>query len=65
VPARGIGKEIAACFDKPPLAEVMQLMGLALPHRDEREPAAALATAAAGAGGRKGIWRTHKTVFMI
>lgn len=49
VPARGIGKEIAACFGKPPLAEVMQLVGLALPHGDEREPAAALATAAAGA----------------
>jgi len=49
VPAWGIGKEIAACFEKPPLAEVMQLVGLALPHGDKREPTAALATAAAGA----------------
>jgi len=49
MPARGISEEIAIRFHKPPLAEVMQLVGFALPHGDEREPAAALATAAAGA----------------
>jgi len=65
VPAGGIRKEIAVGLLQAPLAEVVQLVGLALPDKDDGEPAAALATAAAGAGGRKGIWRTHKTVFMI
>ena len=56
VPAGGIGKETAVRFLKTPFAEVMQLVGFALPDEDDREPAAALAAAAAGAGyqGRLG-----------
>ena len=52
--ARGVNKEVTVRFLQPPLAEVMQLVGFALPDGDEREPAAALATVAAGAGYR--VW---------
>jgi hypothetical protein len=50
VAARRFGKEETAVLLQTALAEVMQLVGFALPDKDYREPAAALATAAAGAG---------------
>jgi hypothetical protein len=50
VPARGIGKEKAVRFLKTAFAEVMQLVGFALPDKNDGEPAAALAAVAAGAG---------------
>jgi hypothetical protein len=50
VPAGGICKEIAAFFLEPALAEIMQLMGFALPDKDNGEPAAAFAAAVAGTG---------------
>jgi hypothetical protein len=61
VPARDIGKEHAICFFKTPFTEVMQLVGFALVHRYKGEPAAALPTAAAGAGcgGRSGGFHYH------
>jgi len=52
VPAGGIDKEIAFRLVETPLAEVVQLVGFALPDQGYREPAAALAATAAGAGGR-------------
>jgi len=61
VPARGIGKEITVRFLQAPLAEVMQLVGFALPDENEREPSAAFAAAAAGTGGREGWLRFHTT----
>lgn len=48
VPARSVNKKIAVRFLQPPLAEIMQMVGFALPHGDKREPAAALAAPAAG-----------------
>ena len=56
VPARSIGKEKAVRFLKTAFAEVLQLVGLALADENNREPAAALSAAAAGAGcrGRSG-----------
>jgi len=60
VPARRLSKKKPVLFLQSPLAEVMQLVGFALPDEDHREPAAARATAAAGAGDRL-IWRRfHK-----
>jgi hypothetical protein len=50
VPAGGIGKEIAAFFFEPALAEIMQLVGFALPDKDYRQPAAAFTTAVADTG---------------
>jgi len=64
VPAWGIGKEITVRFLKPPLAEVMQLMGFALPDENEREPAAAFAATAAGTGGRGG-WLMFHTATLL
>ena len=63
MPARGVGKELAVCFLKPPLAEVVQLVGFALPDKDQGKPATAFATAAAGAGDRRGGMRFHITRF--
>jgi hypothetical protein len=59
VPARGISKEITVGFLQPPLAEVMQLVGFALPDENEREPAAALAATAAGVACHRGLMRFH------
>ncbi len=56
-----IDKEITAFFFKPPLAEVMQLVGFTLPDKDNREPAAALATLAAGSG-RGGLGGFHNSI---
>lgn len=50
VPARGIGKEVPAFFFQAAFPEVYELVGLALPDKDEWKPAAAFATADAGAG---------------
>jgi len=50
VPARGIYKEKAARFLKPPFTEVLELVGFALVDGDKGEPAAAFSAAAAGAG---------------
>lgn len=63
VPARGISKEITVRFLQPPLAEVMHLVGFALPDENYREPAAAFATAEAGTGGRRGRRKFHTTRF--
>jgi hypothetical protein len=52
VPAGSIGKEKAVRFPKTAFAEVLQLVGFALPDKDNGEPAAALSAAAAGAGCR-------------
>jgi hypothetical protein len=56
VPARCIGKEKAIRFQKTAFAEVLQLVGFALPDENNGEPAAALSASAAGAGcrGRSG-----------
>ena len=56
MPAGSIGKEKAVSFLQAPFAEIMQLVGFAIPDEDDGEPAAALTTAAAGAGyrGRSG-----------
>jgi hypothetical protein len=56
VPAWSIGKEKAVRFLETPFAEVMQLVGFALPDENDGEPAAALAAAVAGSGcwGRLG-----------
>jgi len=43
VPARGIGKEHAPRFLQAAFAEIVQLVGFALPDQGDREPAAALA----------------------
>lgn len=59
VPARGVGKEITALFFEPTLAKVMQLVGFALPDKDDGEPAAAFTAAVAGAGWRDGLRRFH------
>ena len=50
VPAGSIGKEKAVRFHKTAFAEVLQLVGFALPDKKDGEPAAALAAASAGAG---------------
>jgi hypothetical protein len=58
VPAGSIGKEKAARFHKTAFAEVLQLVGFALPDENNGEPATALAAAATGAGcqGRLGVF---------
>jgi hypothetical protein len=63
MPAGNIGKEVTIGFLQAAFAEVMQLVGLALPGKDKREPAAALAAAAAGAGDRWGVLRFHTIRF--
>lgn len=63
MPARGVGKELTVCFLKPPLAEVVQLVGFALPDKGKGEPATAFAAAAAGAGDRSRGMRLHMTRF--
>lgn len=55
MPARRVDEEVTACFPEPPLPEVMQLMGFALPDNRERQPPAALTAAAAGTGFRDGL----------
>jgi hypothetical protein len=47
--AWSISKEISIRFFQTPFTEVEQLMGFALPDKDNRKPAAALTTSAAGA----------------
>jgi hypothetical protein len=61
VPAGGIGKEKAVSFLQAPFAEVLQLVGFAIPDKNDGEPAAALTAAAAGAGywGRLGGFQTN------
>jgi hypothetical protein len=63
VPAWRIGKELAVCFLKTPLAEVVQLVGFALPDEGKREPATAFAAPAAGAGDRRDGMRFHISRF--
>jgi len=55
MPAGRIGKEVATRFFEPPLTEVVKLVRFALLYEHEREPAAALAAATAGAGYRGGV----------
>jgi hypothetical protein len=62
VPAGGVGKEIAALFFEPALAEIMQLVGFALPDKDDWEPAAAFAAAVAGTGYRDGLGGFHSSI---
>jgi hypothetical protein len=59
VPAWGIGKEKAVRFFKTPFAEVLQLVGFALPDQNDGEPAAALAATAAGTGRRGSLGWFH------
>jgi hypothetical protein len=59
MPAGGVGKKIAVVFLKAPLAEVVPVVGFALTDRYYREPAAAFAAPAAGAGDRGGVLRFH------
>jgi len=47
VPAGSISEEKAIGFFEAPLTEVVDLVGFALPDENNREPAAALAAAAA------------------
>jgi hypothetical protein len=58
--AWSIGKEISVRFFETPFTEVEQLVGFALPDKDNRKPAAALTASAAGAGfrGRLGGFHT-------
>jgi hypothetical protein len=60
VPAGSIGKEKAVCFHKTAFAEVLQLVGFALPDENKREPATTLAAAAAGAGCRGRVRGFHR-----
>ncbi len=53
--AGDIGKEKAISFHKSPLAEILELVGFALPDENNRQPAAALAAAAAGATPWRGM----------
>jgi hypothetical protein len=52
VPAWCVDKEITVRFLEPPLPEVMQLVGFALPDDRKRQPPAALTATAAEAGCR-------------
>jgi hypothetical protein len=56
VPARGIGEEKAVRFLKTAFAEVMQLVGFALPDKNDGEPAAA------GAGRRGSLGWFHSVI---
>jgi hypothetical protein len=57
-----IGNEIAIRFLQPPFPEIVELVGLALPDKGNREPAAALPAAAAGAGCRSCVMRFHTNI---
>jgi hypothetical protein len=59
VPAGRIGKEVPVRFPQPPFAEVVQLMGLALPDKNQGQPAAAFTAAAADAGRRNWMRLFH------
>jgi hypothetical protein len=54
VPAGGIGKEKTIRFPEAPLTEVLDLVGFALPDKNDGEPAAALAAMTAGAARESG-----------
>ena len=62
--ARRFGKEETAVLLQTALAEVMQLVGFALPYKDEREPAAALAAPAADAGIGGYVLRFHSGILL-
>jgi hypothetical protein len=62
VPAWGIGKEKAVRFPETPFAEVMQLVGFALPDENDGKPAAALAAAVAGSGRRGSLGWFHRGI---
>ena len=62
MPAGSIGEEIAALFFEPALAEIMQLVGFALPDKNDREPAAAFSAAVADAGCQDGWRRFHSSI---
>ncbi len=59
--ARRLCKKIPVRFPETPLTEVVQLVRFALPDSDNREPAAALATATAGAGRFGDLLTFHTT----
>lgn len=59
MPAGRIGKKVAIGFLKAPIAEVAQIVRLAFLNGYEREPAAAFATTAAGAGDRRAMLGFH------
>jgi hypothetical protein len=63
--AGSINKEKSVRFFETPFTEVEQLVGFALPDKDNRKPAAALTASAAGAGfrGRLGGFHTIITVY--
>jgi hypothetical protein len=60
--ARSIGKEISIRFFETPFTEVEQLVGFALPDKDNRKPAAALSASAAGARFRDGLSGFHTSI---
>jgi hypothetical protein len=60
VPAGSIGKEKTVRFPKTAFAEVLQLVGFALPYKNNGEPAAAFPAAAAGAGCRGRVEGFHR-----
>ena len=60
--AWSIGKEISVRFFKTPFAEVEQLVGFALPDKDNRKPAAALTASAAGASFRCRLGGFHTSL---
>jgi hypothetical protein len=59
VPAGSIGKKVTIGFLKAPVAEIAQIVRFAFLDGYQREPAAALATSAAGAGDRLAMRRVH------
>jgi hypothetical protein len=54
MPAGSISEEKAVCFLEAPLSKVMDLVGFALPNKNNREPAAALTAATADSTYRRG-----------
>ena len=59
MPAGSIGKKVTIGFLKAAIAEIAQVVRLAFLDRYEREPAATLATTAAGAGDRRSLRCFH------
>jgi len=60
--ARNIGKKKSIRFFETPFAEVQQLVGFALPDKDNRKPAATLTASAAGASFRGRLGGFHNVI---
>ena len=59
------GKEITSVFFEPALAEIVELVGLALLDRDERQPAAAFTAVTAGTGCDWRNLRIHAVILWL